>query len=543
MKERAMREVDYLIIGAGIAGMTLRRFLDANDVALVDPRPERYKIGESIVPPHFFAPELRPLLAEARKLPSAAAKLGTLFVSDEGVSFFHAYYDAAFTIHLDRQELEALYRRCLQPEILREQVVDIDVSRRVVTTDAGAFRVRRQILDCSGPAMVMARRLGLAYELWPVHASWAYFDVTRRDDARFWEDLRAREQPFFRFDDARMDLCPSTIDEALPAGETTMLTRVADGVWTWQIPLYGSTLLSFGVVSRHGPIDEDAYREITERALGAQYHAALRPWDGSSPHNRFHRRNRFAWASREFAGPGWALVGDAAFFGDPVYSVGTGIATNQAIRLASLLRRYPWEDGGFAIYDRKTREIFERARAAYGHWYAGEVTREGEVARTIQADFLNGLAFHHRTGELYLDMCALASTEDESDPRYGNDPGEDLTPLVPSELKTSGGWTAERSISRNGALEIAWRHPDSPALTMVIASRLDAGKAYRHAGPFALSYRRSPDGSSDLDANGRHLFETFADALIRHQTAMTRLLEARPGPGGAGAVARTGEEP
>src|SRR5205807_2106348 len=82
----------------------------------------------------------------------------------------------------------------------------------------------------------------------------------------------------------------------------------------------------------------------------------LRPWDRSSPHNQFHRRNRFAWASRTFAGPSWLLVGDAGFFGDPVYSVGTGIATNQAIRAAAMLKRDDWETTGWKRFDGKTLE-------------------------------------------------------------------------------------------------------------------------------------------------------------------------------------------
>jgi flavin-dependent dehydrogenase len=519
-----MRDVDYLIVGAGIAGMTVHRFLGDADVVVLDHHPDRYKIGESIIPSHFFAPELRPLLEEARALPSASSKLGTLFATEDGVSYFHAYYDAQFTIHLDRQELEALYRRHLGVPIVRERVLEVDVERRVVKTAEQTYRVRRQIFDCSGPAMVVARALGIAHELWPVWATWAYFDVPRTDDHRFWTSLSESGRDFYRFDDATQRLVHGAIDESLRTTEMTLLTQVREGVWTWQIPLHHASRLSFGVVSRHGPIDEEEYLAITERAVGAQYDVTLRPWDRSSPHNQLHRRNRFAWAAGAFAGPSWALVGDAAFFGDPVYSIGTGLATSQAIRLASLVRRHSWEDGAWKMYDRQTHDLFERARNAYQHWYAGEVTTKDAVAREIQSAFLNGLAFHGRTGELYLDMCRTMAPEDDSDPCFTGDPGEDITDVLPAPFSTAAGWSVTRATAKDATLELVWQHAESAPLTMIVAVAIEGQRAYAQVGPFALSYRALEHG---LDEHGRALFQALGRTLESHERAMLSLLALR----------------
>ncbi len=523
-----VEEVDFFVIGAGIAGMTFYRYLESDSVVVADFHPGRYKIGESIIPQHFFPRELRPMLAEARKLPSASHKRGTLFVSDEAVSFFHSHYDAAYTLHLDRQELEALYRRAFDVPIREERVKEIDVERRIVRTDKSDYRVRRQIVDCSGPAMVLARKLDIATEVWPVFSAWAYWDVHARHDARFWHRLREQQTPFHRFDDVALTIDPAPIDDSLCASEVTMLTRFDDGVWTWQIPLFDAKLLSFGVVTRHGPLDRERYLEITRQALGAQYEASLRPWDDSSVHNRFHKRDRFAWAATRFAAPEWLLLGDAAFFGDPVYSVGTGIATNQAIRAATLIKEFDWEASAWEIFDRRTHELFDRAKAAYDHWYRGAVTSEDEVAERIQVGFLNGLDLHFRTGEAYMDMWSVAAPEDPScDPKH--EPHSDLGTLelarLPESIRQLCGWSLVSAIARRDQLELAWEHERSPRLAMLVELRDSTRKCFQAAGPFALTYRSSKDAPYTLDAHGRELFEAFARTLMQHQETMLALIE------------------
>jgi FADH2-dependent halogenase/halogenation protein CepH len=524
-------EIDFFVIGAGIAGMTFHRYLQSPSIVVADGRPGRYKVGESIIPQHFFPFELRPLLAAARRLPSATQKLGTMFVSDDAVSFFHAFFDAQYTIHLDRRELEQLYRRAFDVPILEERVTDVDVARKIVRTESRVFHVKKQIVDCSGPAMILARALDLAYEVWPVWASWAYFDVHERRDDRFWKNLRAQNKPFLRFDDVSLKIVPSEIDETLPASGTTMLTRFGDGVWTWQIPLYDARLLSLGVVSRHGPIEEDRYLEIARASLGAQYEATLRPWDKSSPHNQFHRRNRFAWASKSFASPDWLLVGDAGFFGDPVYSVGTGIATNQAIRAATMIARGDWASRGWKEFDDKTHALFARAKSAYDHWYAGAVAHGGDddVAQRIQSGFLNGLELHFRTDEAYRDMWQVAAPEDPScDPCYDGHLGQpderDVSEQVPESLRSAAGWTLEKSVARAGTIKLFWRHATSPPITMLVALRTAGDRFFQAAGPFGLSYR-SEHGGDGIDDHGRALFAAFARRLMEQQTPMLRIVE------------------
>jgi len=174
------RTVDYVILGAGIGGMTLQHILKGPSTVLIDPAPGRYKIGESIIPQHFIEPEVRPLFDIVSRLPSSTPKEGSLFVSHDSVGAFPPFSESNFTIHVARQELEAATAKFFGTEVVREHVEAVDVAARTVETDQGTFVARKLIIDCSGPSRIVARALGLAREVWPVWASWAYHDVVDR---------------------------------------------------------------------------------------------------------------------------------------------------------------------------------------------------------------------------------------------------------------------------------------------------------------------------------------------------------------------------
>ena len=84
-------------------------------------------------------------------------------------------------MHVSRHEMEALMLDIWETPVIKERVSAIDFQQKVVTTDKSQYRVARQIIDCSGSAMVVAHLLGEGEELWPVYATWAYFDVVEND--------------------------------------------------------------------------------------------------------------------------------------------------------------------------------------------------------------------------------------------------------------------------------------------------------------------------------------------------------------------------
>src|SRR5262245_37299164 len=113
-------KIEYLIIGAGQAGLVLKRFLTEGRSVLLDPNPGGYKIGESVVPEQFAHPVMQALVPKVRELPSYAPKLGTTFVCDDSVASFPLPpTEAALSMHVARSELEQLMARAWNTDITR----------------------------------------------------------------------------------------------------------------------------------------------------------------------------------------------------------------------------------------------------------------------------------------------------------------------------------------------------------------------------------------------------------------------------------------
>ena len=113
-----VRSADYVIIGAGIAGMTMQRLLQGSSVVLLDGAPGRYKIGEFIIPQHFVEPEVKALYDIVRELPSVTPKDGTLFVDDCSIGGFELL-DINRTLHVAREELSVQQQSSSGPRLSR----------------------------------------------------------------------------------------------------------------------------------------------------------------------------------------------------------------------------------------------------------------------------------------------------------------------------------------------------------------------------------------------------------------------------------------
>ncbi|MCX6047106.1 MAG: NAD(P)/FAD-dependent oxidoreductase, partial [Chloroflexi bacterium] len=104
--------------------------------------------------------------------------------------------------------------------------------------------------------------------------------------------------------------------------------------WVWQIPIT-DTITSFGVVTqkKHFPADKAQWPAFfwnildTQPAIAAKLRQAkqLRP---------LKVEGDYSYAMSQFAGDGYALIGDAARFVDPIFSSGVSVALNSA-RLVS----------------------------------------------------------------------------------------------------------------------------------------------------------------------------------------------------------------
>ena len=197
------------------------------------------------------------------------------------------------------------------------RAVDVSLAgeRRRVTVERGAERLEvtcRWLLDASGRATFLGKRLGLV-ERTDEHPTTSWWGRWR--DVRHLDDLAARRYP------------------ALAAGNVgsrRLATNhyVGRGYWVWVIPL-GNGETSIGVVFDRRLLDLDPEGELRgdpraayERFLRA--HPLLAELlDGATLRvEDFRGYSRLAYLCREYAGEGWALLGDAAAFLDPYYSPG-----------------------------------------------------------------------------------------------------------------------------------------------------------------------------------------------------------------------------
>jgi flavin-dependent dehydrogenase len=146
-------------------------------------------------------------------------------------------------------------------------------------------------------------------------------------------------------------------------------------VWFWMIPLAGGRS-SVGCVAEASFLDApEAEREATLRAL-IQQEPTLNRLIGQAPFLMPVRHiGGYAANVERLHGPGYALLGNAGEFLDPVFSSGVTIALRSAHLAAHTLNRQL--DGAVvdwsADYDVPLRKGIDTFRAFVERWYTGEL--------------------------------------------------------------------------------------------------------------------------------------------------------------------------
>ncbi len=515
-------DVEHLVIGAGMAGLTLARFLRGERVAVLDPHPFRYKLGESITPEHLRDPVLADLRARVPSLPSYSPKRGSLYVGPDSVAAFPlAPDDYAFAAHLRREELETLMAERWEVSIVRERVRRYDPDTNTVYTDARAWRVRGQVIDCSGVARVLARAMGSERELWPSYASWMYLDIRAVCDDRFEAFLRATGRAYARFDPG--------VGHPMPPGEypgwspssSTVVWRVRDGMFAWQIPLYRKSVLSFGVTSRHGPVTREDLGELARTCVAPCYETAPRPFDGSSDYNRFHVHNRFSRAAREVADARWILVGDAGFFGEPIYATGTAVAVNQALHVARALTTTGWTDAARADYTARWTRAGEAALAARRYFFTPEADTPAPAPGLFEDRALRGTAFQltmaNNYGRILAGVKEFVSGEDSFASRYASSTEEHrtYTDAVAAFVAALGtpGWSVRVAYPAKGGVQAALAYAGRPDLTVRVERAREGARYFRARAGLGLAYMSLPEGPYPMFPAAVALLERLAESL------------------------------
>ena len=234
----------------------------------------------------------------------------------------------------------------------------------------------RLVIDASGQAHILARSLDLIewHDDLRNIAVWSYFQGCDRYTGNRFGDI---------------------LTEARPTG------------WFWFIPLHDGTV-SIGYVT---PIEEfqksgktleelytsemaaaDEVRTLTENAFRVSGFRSIRDW---------------SYTCRRFHGPGWALVGDAAAFIDPLLSTGVTLAMRGAHGLAetadAALRDPDSEDRLLDRYEKNYRDFLEsllefvrffydRNRPKEDYWDKAQQTIDPDGLRPRRMDFATMLS-------------------------------------------------------------------------------------------------------------------------------------------------------
>lgn len=356
-----MEQREVVIIGAGPAGAVAAALLkrQGHDVLVLERQQfPRFSIGESLLA-HCLE-----FVEEAGMLPAVRAagfqvKNGAAFACGERYSYFdfrdkftpgpgttfqvqRARFDQVLADEAVRQGVELRYRQ----EVTAADF-DGEPTLAVRSADGASYRVQaRFVLDASGYGRVLARLLDLEIpsSMPPRKAIYTHIE-DRIDDPGF---------------DREKILISVHPEER--------------GIWYWLIP-FSNGRSSFGVVGgeeRFGGAAADPMAVLRAMARAAPNlerilkHAV---WD--TPAGAI---GGYSASVRRLHGPGYALLGNAAEFLDPVFSSGVTIALRSSKLAADALHR---QLGGAQV-DWQTAFAdplmvgVETFRAYVQGWYSGE---------------------------------------------------------------------------------------------------------------------------------------------------------------------------
>lgn len=394
---------DCIVIGGGPAGSTAAAIVaEAGFSTLLVEREKfpRFHVGESLMPECYW-PLKRLGVLDQMKSSQFVRKLSVQFVSHSGHEsqpFFFKQHDAhecSTTWQVERAEFDKLLfdnaakkgAECHNQTCVLS--VRMDGSRATgvqLQTENGSPRTigARVVIDASGQQALMANSLNLKVSdpLLRKAAVWGYYRGARRDPGE--------------------------------NGGATIILRTRDrNSWFWYIPL-SNDITSIGVVGdneylRKGRGSPSAIFEdelvkcpaLVERLMQAELVS------------EFRVAKEFSYFTRQQAGDGWVLVGDALAFIDPIYSSGVYLALQSGQLAAdavvaglqkndtSQVQLGSWLAGFLG----GTKWIKKLVAAFYAQEFSfSEFLRDHPEHRANLIDLLIGRVFYDGAGRIFDDL-------------------------------------------------------------------------------------------------------------------------------------------
>ncbi len=370
------KSCDVAVIGGGPAGSTAATLLAqaGYDVVLFDKaKHPRYSVGESLIP-HFWKYCEQTKVDQKVEADGFIQKAGGTVVWNGVIRQMQfknfGYQRPALHVERDRFDDILLKHAAEQGAQVFEEVAVHHVHLPSNGGHAGAdYRVKgdktanqiscRFVVDASGQHAVIAKQLGIRVidEGFRFMSIWGYFDDSKYIGA----DGKAHG-----FADLRV------------APPTTFVSNIDGWGWLWHIPQREHT--SVGLVLPKEQMqaikgsDEALEKYFLRRCCEIPYLNRLLE-NANYCEGSFHVVRDYSYRPTQLAGPGFFLLGDAAAFVDPIFSIGVVLAMFSA-GLASwaidrALKKNSLTDNSRALYSRHLQTYLELSRAlalpSYGY--------------------------------------------------------------------------------------------------------------------------------------------------------------------------------
>lgn len=356
---------DVTIVGSGPAGSLAAALLAQKgyEVTLIEkahhPRPA---VGENVLPHAWKFLDLAGASQAIADEGFVAKAGGTVAWNGQirQMAFRDFGYDRP-ALHVERDRFDELLFRAAQERgaTTCEGILATAVSRLAADDVAIDWRsddgvtgtlTSRVLLDASGQRALVSRHLGQRRieATQRMVAAWGYY----RDAA--YVDASGAARPHSR------------LHEVPP---TTFVAALGGGAWSWHIALREST--SVGLVLPAGEVTAGATPEARAAWFDGRARAVPqldRLLEPGQLVGDVRVIRDYSYRADHFAGPGYLLLGDAAAFVDPIFSLGVTFALYTAYLAAWAV------DRGFSKPARRD--------SAFGI-YGGQVDRRIELARAL----------------------------------------------------------------------------------------------------------------------------------------------------------------